>query len=161
MKSFKARIGKIGVNPYVLLPAAILKYVFKTAEKDKGPVPVKGTIEGHAFIQTLVKYSGQWRLYINGPMLKVSNKKVGDMVNIRLDYDPAERTVPMHPALKEAFDKNPNAKKVFDSLPPFRRKEIVRYISNLKSEEAIQKNISRAVNFLLGKERFIGRDKPL
>jgi Domain of unknown function (DUF1905) len=61
---FKATIDIIGVNPFVLLPDPVLKNIFKQAQKDKGPIPVRGTINGHPFIQTLVKYSGYWRLYI-------------------------------------------------------------------------------------------------
>ena len=72
MITFKAKIDIIGINPYVLLPAKVLKSIFTQAGKDKGPISVKGTIDGHAYIQTLVKYSGHWRLYINGPMLKLS-----------------------------------------------------------------------------------------
>ncbi|MCB0523292.1 MAG: YdeI/OmpD-associated family protein [Saprospiraceae bacterium] len=49
---------------------------------------------------------------------------------------------------------------IFDALPASRRKEIVRYIANLKTEESVERNVSRAIGFLLGKERFIGRDKP-
>ena len=66
----------------------------------------------------------------------------------------------MPPGLYEALQKNKQAKQKFDSLPPSRQKEIARYINGLKSEESIEKNIKRAINFLLEKERFIGRDKP-
>jgi hypothetical protein len=38
--------------------------------------------------------------------------------------------------------------------------EIVRYLANLKTEKALDTNIDKAINFLLGKERFVGRDKP-
>jgi len=40
------------------------------------------------------------------------------------------------------------------------KKEIVRYIAHLKKEESVDKNIKKALLFLTGKERFIGRDKP-
>jgi uncharacterized protein YdeI (YjbR/CyaY-like superfamily) len=56
--------------------------------------------------------------------------------------------------------KSKEAKTVFDKLPPSRRKEIVRYLANLKTEEVLKKNIQRAINFLLGKGRFVGRAKP-
>jgi hypothetical protein len=59
MNSFSAKIFKIGINPYVLLPAAILKEIFKQAGKNKGPIPVCGTINEKKFTQTLVKYSGK------------------------------------------------------------------------------------------------------
>ena len=87
MKSFSARIHKIGVNPYVLLPAAVLKYVFQKAEKDRGAIPVQGKLNGHIFIQTLVKYSGKWRLYLNTPMRKAAGIDVGDVANVQIDFD--------------------------------------------------------------------------
>ena len=33
-------------------------------------------------------------------------------------------------------------------------------IANLKTEKSVERNVTRAINFLLGKERFVGRDKP-
>jgi len=157
---FHATIDIIGINPFVFLPAKTLKKIFKDAGRDKGPVPVKGTIDGHAFIQTLVRYSGAWRLYINAPMLKASSKKVGDRVSLKVMYDPTERKVPMHPALSIAFRKDKKAKAVFDKLIPSRQKEINRYLGFLKTEESLRRNVERTLKFLHGKTRFIGRDKP-
>lgn len=159
-RSFEARIAIIGVNPYVLLPEAILGRLFTQAGKDKGPVPVHGTIDGHPFTQTLVKFAGAWRLYLNGPMLKAAKKGVGDTVRIRIAFDPRDRSIPMPPALEAALKENNKARTVFDALSPSRRKEIMRYIGLLKSEEAIRKNVARAIGFLEGRERFAGRDKP-
>jgi hypothetical protein len=160
MKSFKAVIDIIGINPFVFLPEAVLKSIFKEAGKDKGPIPVHGTIDGHPYKQTLVKYSGAWRLYINGPMLKVSAKKVGDKVTLTIGYDEQDRSVPIHPKLEAALKSNPKAKSTFDQLPPSRRKEIIRYINHLKTEASIEKNVTRAIRFLTGKESFAGRNKP-
>ncbi len=160
MQSFKTKIDIIGINPFVLLPEKVLNAVFKQAKKDKGPIQVKGKIDGHNFIQTLVKYKGEWRLYINGPMLKVSNKNVGESVKIEIEFDPEERKIAFHPKLKVAIDKNKKAKTVFDSLAPSLQKEIIRYIANLKTEASVEKNIKLAIQFLLGKVRWIGRDRP-
>lgn len=157
---FHATIDIIGINPFVLLPVKTLQTIFKSAGRDKGPVPVKGTIDGHVFTQTLVRYAGAWRLYINGPMLKASSKKVGDRVSLSVIFDPVERKVPMHSALTMAFKKDKRAKRVFDQLPPSRQKEINRYLGFLKTEESIRRNVERTLKFLHGKTRFIGRDKP-
>lgn len=160
MQSFKAKIEIIGINPFVLLPEKVLNAVFKQAQKDKGPIPVKGKINGHAFTQTLIKYKGEWHLYINGPMLKASDKTVGNSIHIEIEFDPEERKIAFHPKLKAAIDKNKKAKTVFDGLAPSLQKEIIRYIANLKTETSIHKNVKLAVQFLLGKQRWIGRDKP-
>ena len=52
------------------------------------------------------------------------------------------------------------AKKIFDALAPSLRKEIVRYISFLKTEKSVEENVVKAIDFLLGRGRFVGRDKP-
>jgi hypothetical protein len=160
MHFFSAKIFIIGINPYVLVPPAVLKALFKEAGKDKGHIPIKGIINGHPFIQTLVKYSGKWRLYLNTPMRQASNSDVGDTVAMAIQFDPADRTVPMHPKLKAALQNNKSANKVYLALAPSLQKEICRYIHSLKTDESVERNIKKAINFLLGKERFIGRDKP-
>ncbi|HEY6979073.1 MAG TPA: YdeI/OmpD-associated family protein [Chitinophagaceae bacterium] len=157
---FTATIEIIGVNPFVFLPGKILQRIFKQAGKEKGKIPVKIKIEGHEFIQTLIKYSGEWRLYLNTPMRKAAKKEVGDKAKFEIMYDPSPRIIPMHLKLKNALMKNKKANKVFESLAPSRQSEITRYISFLKNEETVDKNVARAINFLLGKERFIARDKP-
>lgn len=160
MKKFSATIEIIGVNPYIIPPEKVLLGLFKDSGKSKGPIQVKGTLNGHTFTQTLVKYAGFWRLYLNGSMRKAAGIDVGDRAQVELVYDPAERKPEMHPQLQEALQKNKKALAVFESLPPSRQKEIVRYIGLLKSQESVEKNVKRAVDFLTGKGRFIGRDKP-
>jgi Bacteriocin-protection, YdeI or OmpD-Associated/Domain of unknown function (DUF1905) len=159
MKSFSAKIQIIGINPYVLLPSLVLKYLFQKAGKDKGAIPVQLKIGGKDFIQNLVKYSGKWRLYLNGPMRKAAEKDVGDTIDIQIEFDPGPRTTPVHPKLKKAFKENSTAKKAFEKLSPSRQKEILRYINSLKSEESVDKNIQKAIAHLINSKPFIGKEK--
>jgi hypothetical protein len=158
MKSFSAKIQIIGINPYVLLPSPVLDHLFEAAGKNKGPIPVRGTLNGKKFTQTLVKFSGKWRLYLNTPMREAAGIDVGDTANVKVEYDPAPRTLTMHAKLKKALKENKNAKAAFDKLAPYRQKEIIRYIGNLKSEESVDRNVEKAIKHLAGKERFAGRD---
>lgn len=160
MQSFKASIEIIGINPFVFVPDAILSVIFKQAGKDKGHIPICGSVNGKPYQQTLVKYSGAWRLYINTIMLKDSPKRIGETIEVSIAFDPNERTIEPHPLLIKALQENKTAKNTFDNLPPSRRKEIIRYISNLKSEESIAKNIAKAIGFLQGENKFVGREKP-
>ena len=157
MKSFSAKIQIIGVNPYVLLPSTLLKYIFKKAGRDKGAIPIQLKIGGKSFIQNLVKYSGKWRLYLNGPMRKAAGKDVGDTMEIQIDFDAKPRMTPMHPKLKKALKENKEAKTVFEKLSPSRQKEILRYINFLKSEDSVDRNIKRAISHLAGKQSLVGR----
>ena len=110
MKLFSAKIKIIGVNPYVLLPSVLLKYIFQKAGKDKGAIPIQLKIGGKDFIQNLVKYSGKWRLYLNMPMRKAAEKDVGDIIDIQIDFDPNPRITSMHSKLKKALKENKKAK---------------------------------------------------
>lgn len=160
MTAFKAEIEIIGVNPFVFVPNKILQSIFEKAGKNKGHIPIKGTINGSQYKQTLVKFSGDWRLYINNLMLKNSPKRIGEIIELSVEYDPEKREIQPHPDFIKALDENKEAKAVFDNLSRSRQQEIVRYLSFLKSNESLEKNIVRAIGFLLEKERFIGRDKP-
>lgn len=157
--SFDATIEIIGINPYVQVPETILKEIFSQAGKNKGHIPVAGTINGLPYKQTLLKYSGLWQLYINTLMLKDSPKRVGETIKVTIEYDPSDRTIKPHPKLTEALKSNLEAKSKFDNLAPSIQKEIVRYISSLRTEESRNRNIERAINFLLGKSSFIGRKR--
>jgi hypothetical protein len=157
MKPFVVKIFIIGVNPYVLLPEPVLKEIVKQAKKDKGPIPVKGTLNGKKYIQTLVKYSGKWRLYLNTPMRDVTGLVVGDLAKVTVAYDPKPRVVPVHPHLAKALNENKKAKEIFEKLAPYRQKEIVRYIASLKTEESVMRNVKKAIQHLVRKERFVGR----
>jgi uncharacterized protein YdeI (YjbR/CyaY-like superfamily) len=157
---FNASLDIIGINPFVFVPQQILNAIFKQAGKDKGHIPVTGTVNNKAYKQTLVKFQGEWRLYINTLMLKDSPKRIGETLKLSITFDPSDRTIKPHPLLTKALKANPEAQKVFEKLPPSRQKEIVRYISFLKTEESITRNIARTIDFLLGNNRFVGRDKP-
>jgi Bacteriocin-protection, YdeI or OmpD-Associated/Domain of unknown function (DUF1905) len=160
MSKFRAKIEIIGVNPFVFVPSDILQNLFKQSGKDNGHIPIDGTINGVYYKQTLVKYSGEWRLYINTSMLKNSPKRIGETVEITVKFDPISREIEPPEKFVIALAQNIEAKTIFDSLPASHKHEIVRYLAKIKSEEIREKNIKRAINFLLGKERFIGRDNP-
>jgi hypothetical protein len=160
VERFKAEIKIIGINPFVFVPEEILKAIFKQAGKDKGYIPICGTINDKPYTQTLVRYSGEWRLYINTTMLKDSPKRIGENIDVSIAFDSKDRSLQPHPELTKALDQNSAAQKAFDLLSPSRQKEIIRYISSLKTEESIAKNITKAIGFLNGENKFVGRDKP-
>jgi hypothetical protein len=155
---FSAKIDIIGINPFVFVPPRILENIFEQARKTKGHIPVKGTINTEPYKQTLVKYSGEWRLYINTTMLKNSPKRVGERIALTIAYDDALREIRPPGKFIVALNKDSEAKKVFASLSPGLKKEIARYLSALKTEESLNRNIDKAINFLKGNGRFVGRE---
>ena len=148
--SFKAKIYIVGVNPCVKVPQRITKKL----EATKGYIPIKGKIEKHFFQQTLCPVKGEgYRLYVNGPMLKGAGVKVGQTAHFAIEQDSLERNKnhPIPALLKKKLEEN-GLLDTFQHLTPSRQKEINRYLNNLKSEEALAKNVVKMINVLKGKE---------
>lgn len=174
MPLFTSRIARIGVNLYVTPAAGVLRAIFAQAKRKTSPIPVRGTLQGAPFQQTLVRYAGAWRLYLNGPMLKAAGiaadgsgaghgrqpLKVGDRVRVELAFDPAPRTFPMPPAFERALalaqkSKNPNERAVyaaFFALAPSHQKEINRYLGFAKTPETLARNIAIVLAHLRGEK---------
>ena len=150
MARFVAKIYKLGINPVVDPPERVLAEVFRSAGRSSGPIQVCGSLNDVPFIQTLVKYRGAWRLYINGAMLKASGLAVGNKTTIEIEFDVRPRSVPMPALLRRALAKDAEASAAFDKLTPSRKKEIFRYLSSLKTDASIERNIERLLAQLRG-----------
>ncbi len=160
--NFSAVIKIRGVNPYVLLSAN------RAAKLKRGwrkPMPVLVRVNGEPknawHINMMPVGDGSFYLYLHGEVRKASSTKVGDRVDIEVSFDSAYRNGPMHPTpswFTKALRKNSVASKAWKELPPSRQKEVLRYFANLKSPEAQQRNLARAMSALSSpSEHFMGR----
>lgn len=155
--SFKAPLEIIGINPFVFIPQEVLERIFEASGKDKSPIPVKGTVNGKEFEQNLMKYLGEWRLYINLMMLKNSPKRIGETIEVVLEYDAVERSIAIHPKLEQAIKDSSLATANFEKLIPSRRHELMKYVNNLKTEASIQRNVEKIIRHLHGETDFFGK----
>lgn len=154
---FTAKLEIIGINPFVFVPEEILNEIFETSGRNKSPIPVKGTVNGKEFKQNLMKYLGEWRLYINMIMLKDSPKRIGEIIEVSIEFDDSVRTISIHPQLDKAIKDNPITLQNFENLIPSRKLELIRYINNLKTEASIHRNIEKIIRHLLGETDFFGK----
>lgn len=152
MVKFTSKIYKIGINPVVDSPGEVLAAMFEQAGKSKGAIPVRVRLNGSEFVQTLVKYKGAWRLYINGGMLRSSGLRVGDIAAVEIEFDPRPREVPVPPKFAKVLRADKAAKAEFEGLSPSRQKEILRYLGSLKTEESLDRNIERTLKHLRGEK---------
>src|SRR5690606_26020395 len=152
---FKAKLQIIGINPFIEVPESVLQTLFIEAQKDKGLIPIRSKVNGKPFQQTLVRYRGLWRLYVNTLMLKDSPKRIGETLEFSVAFDPKDRTLTPTLKLLEALEGNPNTKEGFDNLRPHLQKEIIRYLLMLKRESSLTENIVRAIDFLEGKTNLL------
>jgi hypothetical protein len=150
MPAFLATIRLLGINPYVAVPARERKAIFRAAGRETGPIPVRGRIDQTPFLQTFVKYQGEWRLYLNTPVRRAAGKDVGDRVSVELEFDPVARREPVPPALRRALASHPLARAAFKALVASRKKEICRYINGLKTEQSRERNVQMVLKHLSG-----------
>ncbi|WP_261512473.1 YdeI/OmpD-associated family protein [Chryseobacterium paludis] len=154
---FTAQLEIIGINPFIFVPEEVLKIIFEASGRNKSPIPVKGTVNGVEYKQNLMKYLGEWRLYINLIMLKNSPKRIGEMLEVSIEYDSSDRSISIHPKLDQAIKEDPVTLRNFENLIPSRRLELIKYINNLKTEESIQRNIEKIIRHLKGETDFFGK----
>jgi len=148
--SFKAEIYKTGINFCVDVPENITSKL----KAVKGYIKVKGTVNGFGFTKSLVPVkNGLYRLFINMPTLKGGKTKVGETANFIIEYDPTTivKEYPMPELLKKQLSGN-SLKANFDNLSQARKKDILKYLSYIKTEETLIKNIQKLITQLEQKE---------
>ncbi len=161
--NFKAKIRLRGINPYIRVSRARASRIKADWRK---PMPVLVRVNGKPDaawqINMMPAGDGDFYLYLDGVVRRASNTGLGDMVDVSIVFDDAYRSGPQHDMLPEfasRLDENPLAKAGWDGLSPSLRKEILRYLANLKSDAARQRNVERAIAVLGGaKDRFLARD---
>jgi hypothetical protein len=159
---FRSVIKINGVNPYVLVSAKRAARLRKSWRK---PMPVLVRVNGKPEkawrINLMPTGDGSFYLYLHGDVRKASRTKLGDTVNVELEFDDAYKNGPLHPMpswFEEALNRNPAAHQAWEKLIPSRKKEMLRYLSQLKSPEAQERNLKPAIHVLAGgKSRFMGR----
>lgn len=160
---FRLKIEINGINPYALIDA---KRAAKLKKGWRKPLPVRIRVNGKPDapwrINLMPVGDGSFYLYLHGDVRKASGARVGDIVNIEVQFDDEYKSGPVHPMpawFKDALARNKRAQSGWDALIPSRRKEILRYFSGLKSRDAQARNLEKALHVLAGgSARFMARD---
>jgi hypothetical protein len=150
---FKAKIYKVGINACVDVPVRIIQKMIP----EKGYIKVKGLINDFDFTKTLVPVkNGPYRLFVNLAMLKGAKTAVGNFAKFYIEQNNKKmiKDYPVPSLLLRQLSKN-NLKENFNSLTPSRRKDILKYLSYIKTEETLKKNIDKLIKKLGNKEKNI------
>lgn len=130
----------MGINPCVDVPAKISSKL----NARRGYIPITGKINGHAYQQNLVPVKdGPYRLYVNRPMLKGGNADVGDRAQFEIEQDNSAPKKLVMPAFMKTRLEKFNLLPEFKKLIPSRQKEIIKYMSSLKTEDARNRNMDK------------------
>jgi len=159
---FSAEIKIRGINPYIDVSPSQAQRLKLGWRK---PMPVRAQIDGRPDpprrICLMPRGDGGFYLYLHGTVREASGTRVGDRVQVRVAFDADYKGGPAHPmpgSFRKALSQNGAMKAAWEALSPSRKKEILRYFANLKSRDARERNIRRAIAALSGSPgRFMGR----
>jgi hypothetical protein len=105
--------------------------------------------------------NGTFRLYLQITVRRASATAVGDTVRADVRFDAEYRGGPQHPMpvwFRRPLRANRKAWAAWQALIPSRKKEILRYLAQLKSRAARERNVARALRALAGQPvRYMAR----
>jgi hypothetical protein len=148
IKKFKAVLE----NPEGKMDIAFISIPFDVEKVygSKGQIKVKATFDGHAYRGVIANMgTGCHILGIRKDIRQAIGKQVGDVVQVTIEKDEAERVVDVPAELQKLLAKNPKAKTYFDSLSFTNRKEYALWISSAKKEETKAKRLKEILPKLL------------
>jgi uncharacterized protein DUF1905/bacteriocin resistance YdeI/OmpD-like protein len=138
---FSASIYKVGLIRYVDVPREI-----STKFGSSPHVPVIGTVDGVPVRTTLVsRGKGAYRMAIHGDIRKKLRVDCGAVVEVAIQVDEESREPVLPPALVLALRNAPKAQRRFRGVTTALRRQIVRYLTAVKSQEALERRVSRFV----------------
>ena len=148
---FKSKIYKTGINWCVDVPVKITDKLVS----EKGRFNIKGQINGFAFTKTLVPVKNSpYRLFVNQAMMKGGKTSLGQIAafEVEEDREKVSKEYPIPKALSNQL-KHHKLVKEFDCLTASRKKDILKYLNYIKTEETLLKNINKLINQLSNKEK--------
>jgi hypothetical protein len=142
---FRAKIeGKeAGVVAAITPPVDVIEW-FGT----RGRVPIRGTINGFAFRSSLMPMGGCHMMPVNKTLRKGAGAEPGDVVEVVMERDEAERTVKPPPELAKELAKSKTARERWDQLAFTHKKEIANSISGAKQEETRKRRLAKVIAVL-------------
>lgn len=113
-----------------------------------GRLNVTATIDGHAFVGTLLPSKQGHYLPFNTAMKAATKKKLGDTVRVTMQPDTAPRVVEVPEILDAALDANERARAKFDAMPDYQRREAIVHILNAKADATRERRVQALVERL-------------
>jgi len=142
---FSGQIYKVGIIRFVDVPAEVSREIAGGA----ATVAVQGTVEGVPLRTTLVpRGRGCHRLAIHGEIRKKLRVEAGAVVEVALERDEELREPAVPPALALALRLAPRAQAEFREVTTAVRRQIVRFVTDVKQEATKERRAQTMVRRL-------------
>jgi bacteriocin resistance YdeI/OmpD-like protein/uncharacterized protein DUF1905 len=148
---FKVKLGGAGKYGKVAFftPPFDVKKTFGTT----GRVPVKGTVNGFPFRNSLCQMGGPHFMCVNKALCAGAKCGVGDVVAVVLERDDKKRVMPVPAFMKKAISANKAAKANWEKRPFTYHKEHVLWVTSAKQEETRERRLKKLVEALKSEKK--------
>jgi hypothetical protein len=102
---------------------------------------VHATVNGYTYRSTVARMAGAFMLPISAEVREAAGVAAGDEVDVVLELDTEPRTVTVPPDLATALDREPDARRAFDSRSYSRRLRDVLAIEGARTPTTRQRRI--------------------
>ncbi len=150
---FKAALSARGPkSAWIFLPIPLeVSAAFET----RGRVPVRGTLNGFPFRTSLMpEGDGTHAMAVRKELRAGAKAAAGDVVEVVLERDVAERVVDVPAELEGAWRDSAAARRAFEALAYSHRKEYAEWIAAGKKPETRAARAAKAVGMLSAGKRF-------
>ena len=106
------------------------------------------TVNGFEFRSSIARMGGSYRLGVSNERRASAGVAAGDVLDVDVQLDTAERTVDVPADLAAAFDGEPAAKAFFDGLSFSKQQWHVLPVTGAKSPETRARRVATSVNML-------------
>ena len=111
----------------------------------RGRVAVAAAFDGHVYRGSVAPMGGQHILGVTKAVRAAIDKDVGDIVEVVVQRDTAERTVDVPPELEAVFQAAPDAREAYAGLSYTRRREFAEWVGAAKKQETRDRRAGKAV----------------
>ncbi|HEX9805225.1 MAG TPA: YdeI/OmpD-associated family protein [Candidatus Dojkabacteria bacterium] len=149
MKKFKTKLFTGGGNTAGFW---VPEDVIESFNKGKRfPVVVK--INNYSYRTMVTTYEGKHAIGVSIEVRKNANVKVGDEVEIILEYDDKPREVEVPDDMQSQLNKDPKIKELFENLAYSHKKEYVMWINEAKKTETRASRLQKLNKLILEKAK--------
>ncbi len=113
-----------------------------------GRPKVKVTMQGYEFRSSIARMGGEYWLGVSAERRSAAGVQAGDLVELEIELDQAERTVDVPDDLAAALAAEPAAQAFFDGLSVSNRKWHVLQVEGAKTAETRARRIGKSVQML-------------
>jgi uncharacterized protein YdeI (YjbR/CyaY-like superfamily) len=110
--------------------------------------PVRVTINGYTYRNTIAVMGGMFMVGVSAENREKARVAGGQEVDVDIELDTEPRELALPSDFSEALDREPDAKRFFNSLSYSRQQALVQPISQAKTPETRQRRLEKALQGL-------------